>query len=185
MSMIKQLLREALLKEGAHNGNKYGCVMVFFEYDKSLWKEFQNIIDEEDLYEPKDESGFGKEKEPHVTILYGLHDTIPDKDVEEEIKNIKTPKLKMGKVSSFNNDKFDVLKFDVESDDLHKLNKKFNKFPNTNDYPKYHPHSTIAYVKKGKAKKYIDKLNDFKDIEFESVKIVYSKANGDKKNYKL
>lgn len=91
----------------------------------------------------------------------------------------------MGEVSSFNNPKFEVLKFDVESEDLHKLNKKFTKFPFTSDYPEYHPHCTIAYVKKDKAKKYIDKLNDFADIKFKSVKVVYSKANGEKKNYKL
>lgn len=183
--MIRELLRKALLKEGAHNGNKFGCVMVFFDYDKTEWKSFQDIIEDEDLYEPKGESGFGKEKEPHVTILYGLHTTIPNKEIEEEIDKITKPKIKMGKVSFFENSKFDVLKFDVDSEDLHKLNQKFRKFPFTSDYPDYHPHCTIAYVKKGKAKKYVDKLNKADDVKFESVKVVYSKANGEKKHYKL
>lgn len=187
--MIKQLLRKALLKEGAHkdaNGNKYGCVMVYFDYDKSDWKTFQDLIDKDDLYDPKDDKGFGKEKDPHVTILYGLHDTIPDKDIVEKIKDITKPKLKMGKVSSFEtNPDYDVLKFDVTSEDLHKLNKKFAKFPHTNNFPDYHPHCTIAYVKHGKAKKYIEKLNKAADMDFESIKIVYSKANGEKKDYNL
>lgn len=186
MSMIRKLLREALLKEGAHKGNKYGCVMVYFDYDKKAWKAFQDLIDDEDLYNPKDDKGFGKEKDPHVTILYGLHSSIPDEDIAEEIEKIKTPKIKMNKISAFdNNPEFDVIKFDVESDDLHKLNKKFCKFPYTSDYPEYHPHATIAYVKKGKAKKYIDELNKAANIAFESIKIVYSKANGEKKNYEL
>jgi hypothetical protein len=30
------------------------------------------------------------ENEPHVTILYGLHDDIKDKDIEVDIKEIKT-----------------------------------------------------------------------------------------------
>lgn len=185
MTMVRELLRKALLKEGAHKGNKYGCVMVFFDYDSKLWEKFQDIIDADDLYEPKDETGYGKETEPHVTILYGLHTDIPDSDIKAEIDKIKKPSLKMGKVSFFENAKFDVLKFDVESDDLHKLNKKFRKFPFTSDYPEYHPHCTIAYVKKGTAKKYVDRLNKFMEIPFESVQIVYSKANGTKKKYDL
>jgi 2'-5' RNA ligase len=185
---IKTKLREALLKEGAHKdkkGNSYGCVMVFLDYDKSEWKKIQDIIDDDDLYEPKDETGFGREKEPHVTILYGLHDDIEDKDIADEVDKIKTPGIKLGKVSSFENDKFDVLKFDVVSSDLHELNKEFKEFPHTSTFPKYEPHSTIAYVKKGKAKEYIDKLNKAGKIEVKPDKIVYSKANGEKKNYKI
>lgn len=181
-------LRLRALLEGAHkdsNGNKYGCVMVYFNYDKSEWDKMQDIIDKDDLYEPKGETGFGKEADPHVTILYGLHEEIADKDIEAEIKQIKTPKIKLGKVSSFSNDKFEVLKYDIVSDDLHKLNKKFTKFPFTSDYPDYHPHCTIAYVKKGKAADYITKLNKLSEIEVTPEKIVYSKANGEKKDYKL
>jgi 2'-5' RNA ligase len=183
---IKKTLRSHLLKEGAHkdsSGNKLGCVMVFLSLDKSKWDEMQDIIDDEDLYEPEDETGFGKEKEQHVTILYGLHNDIPDEDVEKEIDKIKIPKIKLGKISSFENDKFDVLKYDVESDDLGKLNEKFKKFPYTNSYKDYHPHVTIAYVKKGSAKNYIDKLNKVAEIEVTPDEIVYSKANGTKKRY--
>lgn len=184
---IKAKLRIALL-EGAHKnkqGNKFGCVMVFLGYVKSEWDEMQDLIDDEDLYEPKGESGYGKETEPHITILYGLHNDIPDSDIKEEIDLLKVPKLKLGKVSSFSNDKFDVLKFDVESKDLHAANKKFTKFPFTSDYPKYHPHCTIAYVKKGLADKYIDKLNKASEVDVTSDKIVYSKADGTKKHFKF
>jgi 2'-5' RNA ligase len=159
--------------------------MVFLDYIKSEWDEMQSLIDDEDLYEPKDETGFGREIEPHITILYGLHNDIPDSDIEKEIDLLKVPKLKLGKVSSFSNDKFDVLKFDIESKDLHAANKKFIKFPFTSDYPKYHPHCTIAYVKKGMADKYIDKLNEAAEIDVTSDKIVYSKADGSKKSYKF
>lgn len=186
---IKSRLRSALLKEGAHkdkSGNSYGCVMVFLDYNQSEWDKMQDIIDKDDLYEPKDDTGFGRETEPHVTILYGLHDDVPDEDVSEEIKKIKSPSIKLGKVSSFEtSDDFDVLKYEVESKDLHGLNKKFKKFPNTNKFPDYKPHCTIAYVKKGKAKEYIKKLNEAGKISVEPDKIVYSKADGKKKNYKL
>ena len=84
---IKTRLRLALV-EGAHKnkqGNKFGCVMVFLGYDKSEWKQLQDLIDEEDLYDPKDDTGFGRETEPHITILYGLHSDIQDSDIKEEI----------------------------------------------------------------------------------------------------
>lgn len=95
------------------------------------------------------------------------------------------PKIKMNDVSAFENPKFDVLKFDVDSDDLHDLNKKFIKFPYSSDFPKYHPHCTIAYVKPNKSKDYIDKLNAVDEIKFKATKIVYSKADGTKKEYDL
>lgn len=74
---------------------------------------------------------------------------------------------------------------EVVTNYLHKLNKKFRKYPFTSDYPDYHPHCTIAYVKAGTSDKYIKKLNDLEFIKAEPEKIVYSKANGEKINYKL
>ena len=156
-ALLTEGKRTALLKEGSHNGNNYSCIMVFLKYEQSEWDIMQDLIDDDDLYEPKDETGFGKEDHPHVTILFGLHEDISDKDIEDEIKKIKNPKLKLGKVSSFTNENFDVLKFDIESEDLYKYNKNFSKFPNTTEFKNYHPHCTIAYVKSGLAKKYIDK----------------------------
>src|ERR1017187_10177149 len=146
---IKSRLRSALIKEGAHKTNRLGCVMVFLDIDKDKWNELQDSIKEEDLYLPEGESGYGKEDDPHVTILYGLDADIPDEDIENEIKNIKAPEIKLGKVSSFENVKFDVLKIDIVSNDLHELNKKFKEFPFKSDYPDYHPHCTLAYVNKG------------------------------------
>ncbi len=182
---IKSRLRAALLTEGAHKDKKYGCVMVYLGFDKADWKTLQDVIDKEDLYEPKDDTGFGKEKEPHVTILFGLHDDIPDSDIMDEVKKLSKPVVKFDKVSSFSNPLFDVLKYDIASDDLHKANKVFAKYPNTTDYPKYHPHCTIAYVKKGTASKYIKKLNDIEHMKITSDKIVYSKADGKKIDHKL
>ena len=182
---IKAKLRSLLIKEGAHKGNRLGCVMVFLYIDKDKWDELQDSIKEEDLYLPEGETGYGKEKDPHVTILYGLDADIPDEDIEKEIKQITPPEIKLGKVSSFENDKFDVLKIDIVSDDLHELNKKFKEFPFKSDYPDYIPHLTLAYTNKGAAKKYIDKLNSVGEIAVKPTKIVYSKANGEKKEYNL
>lgn len=175
---IKKIVRKHLLNE---QRIKYGCVMAYLDIDKDWWDELQNKIDDEDIYDNK-EKEFGREDEPHITLLYGLHDDIPDEDIEKVIKSLKPPKITLQKISAFENE-FDVLKFDVESEDLHKMNKKFTEFPHTNDYPNYHPHATIAYLKSGTADKYMDDLDE--PIEVESNKIVYSKPNGTKKEYPI
>lgn len=184
---IRKKLRE-LLFEGKHkktHKNEYGCVMVYLDVDKDKWDSMLDFIEEEDLYQPKDDPTYGKEKDPHVTILFGLHTDVPLEDVEEEINKISEPSIKFNGISSFSNPKFDVLKFDVESDDLHKLNKKFREFPHTNDFPNYHPHCTIAYLKPKMAEKYIKKLEDKIKMEMTPDHIVYSMADGSKKTYKL
>jgi 2'-5' RNA ligase len=180
----KTRLRKALLTEGKHgHKNDYGCVMVFLKIDKKDWDGILDQIDEEDLYQPEDDPSYGKEDKPHVTILYGLHDTIEDSEIEPDLKDIKEPSIKIKGISEFSNPKFDVLKFDVDSEDLHKLNKRFNEYPTTQTYPDYHPHMTIAYLKPKMAEKYKKKFKDIKDLKFEADHIVYSKVDGTNKTY--
>jgi 2'-5' RNA ligase len=129
----------------------------------------------------EEDGSYGLEDEPHATLLYGLHsDEIDDDDVlSASIKSGIPDELNLHNASCFNNDKYDVLKFDVDDDHLHKINAELTKLPHTTDYPDYHPHSTIAYLKKGKGEKYTQKLKDALYTVNPS-KIVYSKPNGDK-----
>jgi 2'-5' RNA ligase len=48
----------------------------------------------------------------------------------------------------------------------------------------YHPHCTIAYLKSGKAAKYI-KAKDLVNMDIKPDKIVYSKPDNTTKNYNL
>lgn len=179
---LKKKLRE-LLTEGKHADSKFGCVMVFFDYNKSDWKKLTDNIEKEDLYTPEGGKGYGIEDDPHATILYGLHTDIKDSTIKEMCDDITRPNLKLGKVSAFKNDDFDVLKFEVEGEEIHKLNKKFAELPHTNKFDKFEPHCTIAYVKSGLADKYIKLLNKESKPDVKSDKIVYSKANDTTKNY--
>jgi 2'-5' RNA ligase len=184
---IKHRLR-TLLNEGKHkktdHKNEFGCVMIFLDADKEKWDKMLALIPNEDLYQPADDPSFGKENDPHVTVLFGLHNDIPEEDIEAEIEKIKTPDIKFGGVSSFKNKEFEVIKFDVESKDMMTLNKKFAKFPHTKTFD-YHPHCTIAYVKVGLGDKYVKKLAKSTDIEMTPSHVVYSKADGSKNEYPL
>ena len=182
---LKKKVREALLKQ-TERKYEYGCVMIYTEVDKEEWKAIQNMVDEDDVYfGNEDESGFGREMEPHITILYGIHADVPDEDVEELIKTITNPKIKLFKVSSFKNQTFDVLKFDVKSKALHVLNTLFKTLPHTTSFPVYHPHVTIAYLNKGKVDGYVDEMKHVKPLNAKPTKIIYSKPDGTKKEYKL
>ena len=112
-------------------------------------------------------AGDGFEEDKHVTIKYGLH-IIDFTEVRELFKNIKPIKMVLGKMTLFtSSDDFDVVKIDIISKDLHKLNKAVSKdFEVTDTYPEYIPHATVAYIKKGAG----DRFNG--DTTFEGRKVI-------------
>lgn len=157
---------------------KYGCAMLYYSFPDM--EAFHSLIDKEDIYVDPEDPTFGLETEPHTTLLYGLHDwEISDDDVFNSIQSFPIPELKLCNVSTFKNEKYDVLKFDVEGETLFDINSALTQFPFTTDYPDYHPHSTIAYLKPGMADKYITKLKEC-EYKVNPSHIVYSKSDGTK-----
>ncbi len=111
-------------------------------------KKIQRQVPEEILY--VEEPGFGREIEPHVTILYGLHNENDYFTVRRILQSYKNIPIELGKISKFESDKYDVIKIEVESDACHKLHNQIKEeCINTQTYDTYHPHVTIAYVKPG------------------------------------
>lgn len=158
----------------------YGCVMIFVSFPPEI-KELHKKIDEKDLYVKDGDRSFGIEDAPHATILYGVHKEVKSNEITKLIEDIDYKKLKIHNLSIFDNDDYDVLKFDVKAPALIKANKKLtDNVPFTSDFDSYHPHLTIAYMKKGTAKKLI---KEYDGLEFfvEPTKIVYSSPNNKKK----
>lgn len=103
---------------------------------------------------PKDQlAEKGTEKEPHITALYGLHDEDPTA-VHKLLANEPPITATLGKASIFHTDDADVLKVDVDSPDLHRINKSLASLPHTNTHGEYKPHVTIAYLQKGQGAQY-------------------------------
>jgi 2'-5' RNA ligase len=147
----------------------------------------QDAIDPNDIYTEEGDNTYGLEDEPHTTLLFGFHNDVDPDEVLELCKSFQYSDLVLHNPSCFNNEKYDVLKFDVNGPALHHANSKLReKYKNrfTNSYPDYHPHCTIGYIKKEKGQRYADL---FKNITYtvSPEKIVYSMPSGEKKQVML
>lgn len=121
----------------------------------------------------------GRETVPHVTVLYGLHDEDPAA-VVELMKNTQPVTFRLGRVSVFYatpERQSDVVKFDVEGDDLHALNSRLAKLPHTQTHPGYHPHVTLAYVQPGAGQKY-EGRTDLQGTLITVDRLVFSSRDG-------
>lgn len=161
---------------------EYGCLMLYA--DVPDWKEKTNFIFKDDIYEKDDDYGY--EKSPHVTIVYGFHDDEVDKkELYEKIEELIHPlTVTIQNISFFECEEYDVVKFDVPlTSQLKKYRKEFLKFPNTQTYKEYHPHMTIAYVKKGRGERYARELDKPFTVTFN--RAVYSTPDESKKYFGL
>jgi SPP1 gp7 family putative phage head morphogenesis protein len=98
------------------------------------------------------------EDTPHVTVRYGLHDA-PDlaRRVDTLLASSGPVFARLGRLSLFQSPgKPDVLKFDIEGQQLHDLYGRLSVLPNTTTHPQYRPHMTVAYLKEGTGHKYLD-----------------------------
>jgi hypothetical protein len=152
----------------------FGCVMMDAKIDD--WEENHLAgIDEEDIYlKPMDDS-YGLEDNPHVTIVYGIHeDEIDTQTIVDVMENNMQPlTLPVTEIGVFEGKEYDVVKYNLEvTEQLKTYRNLFLKFPNTQSFPDYNPHITIAYVLPGKGQKYATKLREPFKIKF--TKAVYS-----------
>ena len=175
-----------LLSEGKH---EFGCVMLYTEFPSQIIK-LQDTILPSDLY--TEEGNTGIELEPHCTLLYGLHEEVTLEDVTKVLDKYTFSDLKAYEPSLFENEKFDVLKYDIGYPTrggafLHKCNTDLSKYPNTQKFPNYHPHMTVAYLKPGKGQKYLEYFKKYGATEFIAKPTygVYSESNGNHTEIKI
>ena len=148
------------IKDTIDKDNHKGCLMI--RYDLPIMKKIQAKIKSEDLYVNEEEDINGFPNHIHITVLYGLHKKYRSiyglLGMAEHQYNIDDCQALFTDISFFeNNEKYDVMILDVISPELENLNYILRtRCEYQNDYPDYHPHCTIAYLKKGCADKYRD-----------------------------
>lgn len=115
------------------------------------------------------------EEDPHVTVLYGLS-TCDPADVSGLVSGCGPIEWETGGLSVFKNKLTHVLKLDVHSPTLTKLNARLREMlPNKNTFA-YWPHVTVAHLKPGKADEYADG-NDIGPLQAVSRDIVLHTRN--------
>lgn len=154
----------------------YGCVMAMLPFDQAeRLRAYANLIPDEALYDDGS-SEHGREDSPHVTVKYGLH-TDSGSEVMKVLVGAGGAKAKLGKMTAFENERYNVLKIDIDSPDLHRLNAVIcENLEFTDNFPDYHPHLTVAYLNKdANWKKYASNLFEGTEVSFES--LLFSSAN--------
>lgn len=134
------------------------------EVTRDLLDFIHEQIDQDDVYESEEEGIKGKERKPHITLLYGIKEQTPNiLKLEQLIQNHPAMNhvgwLGLGK---FEAKTHDVLIIEIDSPEAHELFADLMQlYPdNANSFPDYHPHTCLAYMQKGKADKYIEKFGD-------------------------
>lgn len=120
----------------------------------------------------------GRENDRHITCRWGLHFMSPSARLKAALRDFGPVTVVLGRTSLFRNPDADVLKVEVQSEDLHRLYKLIGRVvPVHTTHPVYKPHATIAYLKPGKGDKYAgNKALDGMKLTFDSV--VFSGKNG-------
>lgn len=137
-----------------------GCLM--FDIDNQLnWKDILSSIKKEDIYDSKSER-YGLQKRPHLTLLYPIKRNVSFEKIKDVLDESLTDAIKQGidldiqSIDFFDNKDYDILYLKCKSSkSLSTLrNKLKDNIPNKCVHRHYKPHITIAYLKKGEAKKY-------------------------------
>lgn len=117
----------------------------------------KKMIPDEALYTDPSDPSYGRETESHITARWGIETDAEIDKLRELLKNEKPFTVKLGRVSIFEakgDTPYDVVKLDVESDDLHRINKLISDNLKVKETFPYSPHATLAYVPAGEGKKY-------------------------------
>ena len=161
----------------------FGCAMVEIPFED--WNQITGKIDPEDAYEVEGDRSYGIQDNPHVTILYGLHGSVSPEELKSVLDRFNgNLKIKIAGIGIFENEDFDVVKMNVVPDGgLQQLHDMVSELPNSDQYPEYKPHITIAYVKKGSGRKYEDP--SFSREVSEISEICYSMPDGSKEYFDI
>lgn len=119
-------------------------------------------------------AGDGVEVEPHVTIFYGFNLGFKVQKLQGLLPTEIV--LRLGKVSRFECPEYDVLKLDVDSERAELANETIAQdfaAQVTLSQHEYHPHLTLAYVKKGVMKE-LDGNADFDGETYTVDRLLYS-----------
>lgn len=144
----------------------------------------EDTVSESDLFIDNESLFYGREDEPHITIVYGMHADGPE-EVAPIFEKHMPFTVTFGLIDSFNRMDFDVLIIRAYSKKLHELHHEvMEKTKTTSKFKYYEPHCTLAYVQKGKCKDLMG-VDEFEGVEIEVSKLIFSNKVGVKTDLRM
>jgi hypothetical protein len=162
----------------------YGCVMAEPKKIEGWEENHLAGIDKEDIYEDPNDDSYGLQRNPHLTLLFGVYEDKIDPTVVADMieQKMKPFTVLISEIDFFERPEegYDVVKYNVPvTKELQNYRNMFkNAFENTQTFSEYRPHITISYVKPGTGKKYKKKINDPFKVYFNKGVYSYHKEDG-------
>lgn len=119
---------------------------------------------------------FEFDKYTHITVAFGINIQTDINLIKEIVRN-RPSYFQITELSLFENEVFDIIKFDVMSSDLRILNHIIrSKMEVKSTFNEYHPHLTVAYVPKGMGIELIARLNKllYEEMNFDFEPLTHS-----------
>lgn len=119
---------------------------------------------------------FEFDKYIHITVAFGINIQTDINLIKEIVRN-RPSYFQITELSLFENENFDIIKFDVMSSDLRILNHIIkSKMEVKSTFYNYHPHLTVAYVPKGMGRELIARLNKllYEEMNFKFEPLTHS-----------
>jgi len=167
---------------GGQNVHEFGCVMLLPAdgVAGSVLAVGQKLVNDDELYSDPDNSDSGRDETPHTTSLWGIRDKHAGERVRKVMSEFMPREFRLMGVSFFDdNEEFDVVKFDCEGSDLYDFHDALKKeFPDAKETFDFHPHMTIAYVRKGLGQTIVDRCSDWGGVTVQVRAVDYSRQDG-------
>ena len=137
-----------------------GCIMLSVPMMKQVVDRMHNDLEIILIgHGYRRDEDFEFDKYVHITVAFGININTDINLIKEIVRN-RPSYFQITELSLFENDNFDIIKFDVMSSDLRILNHIIkSKMEVKSIYNEYHPHLTVAYVPKGMGRELIERLN--------------------------
>ena len=171
--------RDGLAK--THIERKHTATLMV-EYEKPEFiTELQSLIPYDDLFIDEANYYFGLETKYHITLASFLKNDVDLEELKTYLMDISAYRAQLTDISIFERPENDVLKCGVSSEAIHETNRIIMaNFPNDYPYESYRCHLTIAFLKPGKAARYLQSKIEPVTITPKNFLFSYYNENGER-----
>ena len=130
---------------------------LMVEYEEPVFvTELQSLIPHDDLFIDEANYYFGLETKYHITLASFLKNDVDLEELKTYLMDLSAYRAQLTDVSIFERPENDVLKCGVWSEAINETHRIIMaNFPNDYPYESYQCHLTIAFLKPGRAARYV------------------------------